>query len=250
MTPRARLSLALAFVLCLGGGCGERSSRDATTTRPPALSGRPAGSAPAPTAGSDPPAASASRAVSDAELASAEPAVLAEVEWHGDLVVDEAFVYYRSGAAIWRVPVGGGAPQAIVRRDGARPFAVDDERLYFTVDFQALTEIAKSGGATRPVANLGGRVWRLGFDGAAVYAAPWMQNGGAIVRIDRRTGSATTLVADAGNVHAGVSVDGSHIYWTANAEVRRCAKAGGEAEVVGSGPVSYTHLTLPTILRV
>jgi len=174
--------------------------------------------------------------VSDAELASAEPEALAEVEWHGDLVVDAAFVYYRSGAAIWRVPVGGGTPQAIVRRDGARPFAVDDERLYFTVDFQALTEIAKSGGATRPIANLGGRVWRLGFDGAAVYAAPWMQNGGAIVRVDRQTGSATTLVPDAGNVHAGVSVDGSHIYWTANAEVRRCAKAGGEAEVMGSGP--------------
>jgi len=174
--------------------------------------------------------------VSDAELVAAEPEVLAEVEWHGDLVVDDAFVYYRSGRALWRVPVVGGTPEAIVRRDGARPFAVDDERLYFTVDFQALTEVAKNGGAPRPIANLGGRVWRLGFDGAAVYAAPWMQNGGAIVRVDRQTGSATTLVRDAGNVHAGVSVDGSHIYWTANAEVRRCAKAGGEAEVVGSGP--------------
>jgi hypothetical protein len=145
-------------------------------------------------------------------------------------------VYYRTGAAVWRVPVGGGTPEAIVRRGGARPFAVDDERLYFTVDFHLLMESAKQGGPPRQIADLGGRVWRLGFDGDAVYAAPWMQTGGAVVRIDRRTGSATTLVRDAGNVHAGVAVDPSHIYWTANAEVRRCAKIGGEAEVVGSGP--------------
>jgi hypothetical protein len=152
------------------------------------------------------------------------------------LATDGAFLYFVSGSRVFRVPVAGGAPEALTpahAADGAIVFA--DGFLYWT-RAGVVTRMAAQGGAMQPlveVPSTGG--WTVSSDGIL-----WWESGaGAMPLMRTAFSSGETSELWPGRPEQGlrhVRADREHAYLALDFDLFRIPIEGGSEEhLAGNG---------------
>ena len=127
----------------------------------------------------------------------------------------------------------------------ASPYGIafDGANIWVAGQTGTLTKMRANDGEILKTVSLPGGANGVAFDGANLWVTSYPSNTVAKVRASDGVVLGTFT---AGNGSSGIAFDGSNL-WVANSYDNTVSKLRASD---GVNPVSYTHLTLPTILRV
>jgi sugar lactone lactonase YvrE len=145
--------------------------------------------------------------------------VTAAIEAIASVTVDDTNVYWlnnatsSSGAAVMKVPLGGGTPTVLAAASGPRGVAVNGADVYWTdPGAGTLMEVPRGGGLSLALYSYG--AYSIALDSMSVYFASYSGQAYYLLEKMPLAGGAPTTLAISKGYPIGLVVDATSVYWT------------------------------------